>query len=138
MPKITPEVVISNMDRSMAFYTSLGFVQDQVGIVDDKGSQWYSLVLGDATVWLLREDTVDGFRSDTQRGYGVHLYLTVDDVDGLYAQLKASDAKIVREIETLWYGLREFIVADPDGYLWTINMPVDEPAQEAVDGNNPA
>jgi uncharacterized glyoxalase superfamily protein PhnB len=138
MPKITPEVVISNMDRSMAFYTSLGFVQDQVGIVDDKGSQWYSLVLGEATVWLLREDTVDGFRSDTQRGYGMRLYLTVDDVDGLYDQLKASDTKIVREIETLWYGLREFIVADPDGYLWTINMPVDEPAQEAVDGNNPA
>ena len=138
MPKIIPEVVISNMDRSMAFYTSLGFVQDQVGIVDDKGSQWYSLVMGDATVWILREDAMDGFQTDTPRGHGVHLYLTVDDVDGLYAQLKASGAKIVHEIATQWYGLREFIVADPDGYLWTINMPVDEPAKEAVDGNNPA
>ena len=27
MPKIIPELVISNMDRSMAFYTSLGFVR---------------------------------------------------------------------------------------------------------------
>jgi uncharacterized glyoxalase superfamily protein PhnB len=138
MPKIIPEIAISDMDRSMAFYTSLGFVQDQVGIVDDKGSQWYSLIMGDATVWLLREDTLEGFRTDLPRGHGTHLYLTVDDVDGLYAQLKAGGAKIEREIETQWYGLREFIIADPDGYLWTINMPIDEPAQDAVDGQNPA
>ena len=136
MPKIIPEVVISDMDRSMAFYTSLGFVQDQVGIVDDKGTQWYSLVMGEARVWLLREDTVEGFDTSKPRGQGVHLYLTVDDVDGLYNKLKASDAKIVREIETQWYGLREFIVADPDGYTWTINMPMDARAQEALDGQD--
>jgi len=136
MPKIIPEVVISDMDRSMAFYTSLGFVQDQVGVVDDKGSQWYSLAMGEARVWLLREDTVEGFQSNTPRGYGVHLYLTVDEVDDLYNKLKTGDAKIVREIETQWYGLREFIVADPDGYTWTINMPVDARAQEALDGQD--
>ena len=33
---------------------------------------------------------------------------------------------IIKEIETLWYGLREFKVKDPDGYVWTINTPVSE------------
>ena len=137
MPKIIPEVVVSDMDRSMEFYTSLGFVQDNEGIVDEKGSQWYSLAMGDATVWLLREDTVAGFDAGIQRGHGVHLYLSVDDVDSLYEKLKAGGrANIVRELETLWYGLREFLVADPDGYVWTINMPVSERAADAVDGQD--
>jgi predicted enzyme related to lactoylglutathione lyase len=122
------------MERSMTFYTSLGFVQDQAGVVDEKGTQWYSLMMGEARVWVLRADTVEGFQGSTPRGYGVHLYLTVDDVDGLYDKLKASGATIVREIETQYYGLREFIVADPDGYTWTINMPVNARAQEALDG----
>ena len=138
MPKIIPELVVAHMANSMAFYNTLGFVQDNEGVVDENGSQWYSLAMGDATVWLLREDTVEGFEGGAMRGVGVHLYLSVDDVDGLYEKLKAGGAmmNIVKEIETLWYGLREFKIADPDGYIWTINMPVNEQAADAVDGQN--
>ncbi|MEO8286957.1 MAG: VOC family protein [Chloroflexota bacterium] len=138
MAKIIPELVVAHMAKSMEFYTTLGFVQDNEGIVDDKGSQWYSLAMGDTTVWLLREDTVEGFDRGLQRGYGIHLYLTVSDVDLLYSTLQTSGARmnIVQEIETQWYGLREFRVADPDGYVWTINMPVDAQATDAVDGIN--
>ena len=135
MPKVIPELVVSNTEGSREFYTMLGFVQDNEGILDDKGQQWYSLAMGDATVWLLREDTVEGYDTSLQRGPGVHLYLSVDDVDSLYEKLQGK-ANIVKEIETQWYGLREFKVEDPDGYIWTINMPVSEEAKDAVDGQN--
>lgn len=135
MPKIIPELVVSNIEGSKEFYTTLGFAQDMVGIVDDKGSQWYSMAMGDATVWLLRADVAGGYDINVNHGSGIHLFLGVDDVDGLYEQLKGS-ANIVKEIETQWYGMREFGLADPDGYLWTINMPVDEPAKDAVDGQD--
>jgi uncharacterized glyoxalase superfamily protein PhnB len=138
MAKIIPELIVAHMASSVEFYTTLGFVQDNEGIVDDKGSQWYSLAMGDAAVWLLREDTVQGFDRALQRGYGIHLYLTVADVDLLYGTLQTSGARmnIVQEIETAWYGLRQFRVADPDGYVWTISMPVDAQATDAVDGSN--
>ena len=62
MPKITPELVVSNLAQSMQFYEALGFVKDNEGIVDENGSQWNSLALGDAHLWLLRQDvtTQDG------------------------------------------------------------------------------
>jgi lactoylglutathione lyase len=132
MPRVIPELVVSNTEASREFYTMLGFVQDQEGILDDKGQQWYSLAMGDATVWLLREDTVEGYDASLQRGPGVHLYLSVDDVDALYEKLQGK-ANITKEIETAWYGLRQFNVADPDGYTWTINMPVTEQAKAATD-----
>jgi len=40
MAKIVPELVVSNMARSMEFYNTLGFTQDNEGIIDDNGSQW--------------------------------------------------------------------------------------------------
>jgi uncharacterized glyoxalase superfamily protein PhnB len=132
MPRVIPELVVSNTEASREFYMMLGFAQDAEGILDDKGQQWYSLAMGEATVWLLREDTVEGYDASLQRGPGVHLYLSVDDVDALYEKLHGK-VNITKEIETEWYGLRQFSLADPDGYVWTINTPVDEQAKVASD-----
>ena len=125
MAKVVPEIAVSDMQRSLEFYSSLGFVKDDEGIIDDKGSQWYSLALGDAALWLIREDVLEDLDPDEERGNGVNIYLSVDDVDAIYEKLKP-DAMIVKDIETLWYGLRQFSVSDPDGYLLTINTPVPQ------------
>jgi len=131
MPRVIPELVVSDTEVSRDFYTMLGFVQDMEGILDDKGQQWYSLAMGDAAVWVIREDTIEGFDPSLQRGPGVHLFLSVDDVDALYEKMQGK-ANITKEIETQWYGLREFKLADPDGYIWIINMPVREQAKDAT------
>ena len=134
MTKIVPELVVSNMARSMEFYNTLGFTQDNEGIVDDNGSQWYSLVLGDFHVWLLREDVAEDLQKGVQRGNGINLYLSVDDVDAMYEGVKEAGLQpnIVTEIETLWYGLRQFRLADPDGYIWTLNSPVEQEAADSL------
>ena len=134
MPRITPELVVSNLAQSMQFYEALGFVKDNEGIVDENGSQWNSLALGDAHLWLLRQDVDNSIQEGAPRGNGVHLYLSVDDVDALYEEVKTKGLQmnIVQEIETLWYGLREFKMADPDGYVWTLNSPVSEAASESM------
>ena len=123
MAKVVPEIAVSDIERSLEFYSSLGFVKDNEGIIDDKGSQWYSLALGDAALWLIREDIVEDLDPDEERGNGVTIYVSVDDVDAVYDKLKP-EAMIVKDIETMWYGLRQFSVSDPDGYLLTINMEV--------------
>ena len=125
MAKVVPEIAVSDIERSLEFYSSLGFVKDNEGIIDDKGSQWYSLALGDAALWLIREDIVEDLDPDEERGNGVTIYVSVDDVDAVYEKLKP-EAMIVKDIETMWYGLRQFSVTDPDGYLLTINTPVPE------------
>ncbi len=90
--------------------------------------------MNDAHVWLLREDAAGDFEQGVERGNGVHLYLSVDDVDTMYESVKAAGLQpnIVKEIETLWYGLREFKVADPDGYIWTLNTPVEQEAAKSM------
>ena len=138
MAKITPELIVSNIETSLTFYNGLGFEKDNTGIVDERGSQWYGLSNGDADLQLLREDTVEGFDSAAARGTGVWLYLSVNDIDALYESLGKNPrgGTITGEIETMWYGQREFKITDPDGYVWTLTMPVSDVPSDATDGQS--
>ena len=49
-------------------------------------------------------------------GASVSFYIEVDDVETLYETLK-SKTSIHKELDTTWYGAKEFYVKDPDGYI---------------------
>lgn len=127
MSRISPEIAVTDIEKSLAFYGAFGFEKDNTGIIDDKGSQWYSMALGDGALQLIRADIVEGAWPGGARGSGVNIYIAVDDVDAIYDHVKASEyrSNITSEIETAWYGLRQFSMTDPDGYLLTISTPVD-------------
>ncbi len=40
MDKIIPEIGVSDMERSLDFYSKLGFTKNMEGTTDDKGLQW--------------------------------------------------------------------------------------------------
>jgi uncharacterized glyoxalase superfamily protein PhnB len=46
------------------------------------------------------------------------LFIEVDEVDALHDRLE-SNVKIVMPIVTKFYGMREFAIEDPDGYIIT-------------------
>ncbi len=57
-------------------------------------------------------------------GRGINLQIEVADVEALYADLRRSSLGVVIPLEDRWYrqglmdsGNRQFVVADPDGYL---------------------
>lgn len=136
MAKIILEIAVSDMKQSLEFYNALGFTKGSDGVIDDKGSQWSSLLMGDAELWITREDIVQDFDPDEERGNGVNIYLTVDNVDATYEKIEMN-ATIVKDIETMYYGLRQFSVVDPDGYLLTINMQVPSAeSSESVHAEN--
>lgn len=134
MAKIVTEIAVANMEQSLKFYEMLGFVKDNEGIVDEQGSQWNSLALGDTGLWHIREDIAGDLQKGAPRGNGVNIYVTVDDVDAVHERVRTGGLQmnIIRDIETAWYGLRQFSIADPDGYLLTINTPVAQ--EEGAEG----
>ncbi len=54
-------------------------------------------------------------------------YVVTGRVDELYAQVKDSGAKIIRELADQDYGNREFAIADPEGNLWSFGPYRGEP-----------
>jgi uncharacterized glyoxalase superfamily protein PhnB len=136
MAKVIPEIAVSDMEQALQFYNTLGFEKDAEGIVDEKGSQWYSLSMGDAAIWLIRQDIVEGMQPGEALGNGVNIYVSVDSSDSVYDSAKTAGLQpnIVKDIETMWYGQRHFSITDPDGYLLTITS--DAPVEEGAGGGD--
>ena len=50
------------------------------------------------------------------QGASVLFYIEVENIDELYAQL-TKQVEITKELETTWYGMREFYIKDCNGYM---------------------
>jgi uncharacterized glyoxalase superfamily protein PhnB len=63
-----------------------------------------------------------GFKSPDEMG-GMETrsaYIVVADADAVYARAQAAGGKIVRPIQNMDYGSREFTVKDPEGNSWSV------------------
>jgi uncharacterized glyoxalase superfamily protein PhnB len=133
MDRVIPELGVSNMERSIEFYSKLGFEKTMDGTADDNGLQWCQMDYGHSKLWLQRQDVDPDFTGGAPVGNGVTICLRVDDVDATYDAISKAGYQIhiTQELETMWYGLREFKLADPDGYTWTFYTPTDEAGESA-------
>jgi uncharacterized glyoxalase superfamily protein PhnB len=52
-------------------------------------------------------------------GSTVSLYIAVEDPDAHHARATAAGADVVRALEDMPYGSREYSVRDPEGNLWS-------------------
>ena len=124
-PRLVPELDVSDLEASLAFYTSVcGFA-----IRYDRPEERFVYLARDGAELMLQEADGPGRRFRTAPleqpfGRGVNLQIEVDDIDAMYERSIAAGCSMVIPIEDTWYrttdgitGNRQFVVADPDGYL---------------------
>jgi lactoylglutathione lyase len=119
--KLTPNLLVANVERSLAFYVdTLGFERGMT-VPDASPFVFASVTGGPVEIFLNDAATaVKEYPAFNDRPIGATgtLYIEVEGVDALHDQLK-STVKIVMPIATQFYGMREFAIADPDGYVLT-------------------
>jgi catechol 2,3-dioxygenase-like lactoylglutathione lyase family enzyme len=103
--QLVVEIFVRDAWQSKTFYRQLGF-----DVLVDRGS---FVVLG----WEGHELFLDE-RSDLKRPeYPVaNVRVMVRDVDCYWARAQKMGAQVVEPIADRHYGLRDFTIADPDGY----------------------
>ncbi|MBP2651030.1 MAG: aldoketomutase [Firmicutes bacterium] len=119
---LIPELSVSDIDNSISFYVDiLGFnieyQREEVGFA--------FLVLGNVQIMIEKNnDTWTTGKLSYPYGRGINLQIEVDDISLLLGRLKNEKYPIFVEPEDHWYrinneyyGVREFLVLDPDGYL---------------------
>lgn len=123
---VTPNLVVQDIDRSTAFYRDvLGFKIKTT--VPAKAPFVFVMLDRDGVPVFLNtpEAAAHDIPQVTARGFGgtATLFFTVDAVDALHAVV-APHAKVVMELKTQFYGMREFAVEDPDGHILTFAQKV--------------
>lgn len=101
--------------QTAKFYRQLGFV------IDREEPNHVSVVL--KSFWIDfhpqdKEDKPDFQREATlgPKGAGLFLYISIDDVDRFYKEVKDKGLSPSNEPRDWPWGNREFVIRDPDGY----------------------
>ena len=121
--KIIPELSVSNLEKSLAFYQLVGFKIEY----ERPENRFVFLSLGEIQFMLQeisKDDKWDIAPLIYPFGNGINFQLEVENVDKIYEILKENNYDITFEMEENWYrqdnrllGNKEFLVQDPDGYL---------------------
>lgn len=124
-PALVPELDVSDLVRSLSVYRHVfGFHL----LFSRPNEAFANLAIGDAHL-MLQEAEGPGRRFRTAPlyppyGRGVNLQIAVPDVTACHRRVEDAGLPIVVAVEDRWYrqddverGQRQFVVADPDGYL---------------------
>lgn len=119
--KLTPNLVVSDVSRSIAFYRDvLGMTLTRT-VPDDGPFVFASLECGSVEIFLNAMDAAAAeYPAFKERPIGGTLtqFIEVTGVRAFYDSL-AGKVTIVFPLEKKWYGVTEFAIADPDGYIIT-------------------
>jgi uncharacterized glyoxalase superfamily protein PhnB len=132
--KITPNLIVSSVERSLAFYTDvLGFARGMT-VPEQPPLVFASVTSGAVEIFFNDRSTVT--RESPQMaglafGGGNTMFIEVESIDALHDRLNGGvkpQVTIVMPIHTQWYGMREFAITDPDGYVITFAQRVNASA----------
>ena len=124
-PPLVPELDVSDLDRSLAVYMDVLGFSCHVSRPEER----FAYLVREGVHLMLEEAAGPGRRFHTAPlehpfGRGMNLQIEVSDVDTLYASVQQAGLSVVIPLEERWYrqdqtesGNRQFVVADPDGYL---------------------
>ena len=121
--KNIPELSVTDLNKSLNFYKTIGFNIEY----ERPENKFVFISYGDIQFMLQEISNNDKWQIAPLSypfGNGINFQLEVINVTQIYNNLKANNYKIAFEIEENWYrqnnkllGNKEFLVQDPDGYL---------------------
>ena len=126
MNRLIPEFDVADLDRSLSFF------RDVVGceVLYERPEERFVFLNLEGAQFMLEEAAGPGRRFhpaplEHPFGRGLNVQLQVSDVDGLYQRCLTTGLPIIIPMEEKWYrkdevelGNRQFVIADPDGYLF--------------------
>ena len=126
--KLTPNLVVDNIDRSLQFYERvLGFTR-ALHVPEEPPFVFASVTSGPLEIFLndrtaVAKEHPEHAAKMTASG-GNQMFIEMPSgIDDLWASVK-DRAPVIMPIVTQWYGMREFAIADPDGYVIVIAQRV--------------
>jgi catechol 2,3-dioxygenase-like lactoylglutathione lyase family enzyme len=100
------EIMVQDIERSLAVYTALGFK------IERRDGDFVELSWDDHRLFLDQRGDLPAF-DGASRG---NVRIMTTDVDGVWAKVQSLAIRVEREIADRYYGLRDFTVLDPDGF----------------------
>ncbi len=117
--RVVPMIHVPDVRAAAEWYVStIGFRIRGTNEPDGK-MDWAALTFGSTEIMLSA-----GGRPSVAYRREVDLYIQTDDVDGTFNRLKGR-VEVVEPLNDTFYGMREFIIRDPNRFWITFGQPTE-------------
>jgi len=119
--KLTPNLLVASVENSLAFYEGvLGFAR---GTTVPEQSPFVFAAVASGPVEIFFNDRATVTKESPAMGSlaiggGNTMFIELTGIDAFHDHIK-DRVKVLMPLVTQWYGMREFAIADPDGYVIT-------------------
>jgi uncharacterized glyoxalase superfamily protein PhnB len=120
MESLSPNIFVSNMQETIAFYKMLGF---QVTMsVPDNGEDlvWVMMVNGSVTIMFQTYESLGESLPEISRkdGGSLLLYINLKGIRSFFESIK-DKVKVLSGLDVTFYGATEFSILDNNNYVLT-------------------
>jgi catechol 2,3-dioxygenase-like lactoylglutathione lyase family enzyme len=124
---VTPFFIVDNLSTTLEFYQSkLGFnVLHKGG--DGHGNDFWAIIARDQVMLMFKHITPEVHPQPNRSRHewaAWDAYIFTSDPDSLYAEFRAKDVPMHRELANTSDGLRAFEIIDSNGYVLCFGSPV--------------
>jgi uncharacterized glyoxalase superfamily protein PhnB len=120
--KLTPNLVVRDVTASLNFYRNVLGFERAISVPDEPPYVFAAASGGNVEIFFNDQKAVaEEYPVLAAKISGSFtMYLEVDDLNAVLANVKKHRAKISMPVKDQFYGMREFAFEDPDGYTITI------------------
>lgn len=120
MESLSPNIFVSNMAETIAFYNMLGF--ETTMSVPETGEDfvWAMMVNGSVTFMFQTFESLANDLPEISRTNGASqlLYINLKNINAFFEEIK-DKVKVLKGLETTFYGATEFSILDNNNFVLT-------------------
>lgn len=126
LESLTPNIIVDDVNQAVDYYAEkLGF--NLIASVPEKGTYNWAMVQRDGVSLMFQslesiQDDMPSLKIDSKGSLGT-FFIRMKGIDELYNQVKEK-VEIAHTMRTTFYGMKEFVVRDLNGYFLAFAEPV--------------
>jgi uncharacterized glyoxalase superfamily protein PhnB len=120
--KLTPNLVVRNVEGSLKFYREILGLEKAISVPDESPYVFAAVSNGAVEIFFNDQKTVAAELPSLAAtiGASLTLYMEVDSLQTVFERVLKAGAKICMPVTEQFYGMKEFAFEDGDGYTITI------------------
>lgn len=120
--KLTPNLVVRNVEASLKFYREILGLEPAMTVPDASPYVFAAVSNGAVEIFFNDQKTVAAEypKLAATIGASLTLYMEVDSLQSVLDRVQKAGAKISMPVTDQFYGMKEFAFEDGDGYTITI------------------
>jgi len=118
--KVAPMFLVDDVNKAVEWYENVLGAKLEASFPENPPFKWASMLLDDIEIMFSQKKSAQEWYSKNvivaERASNFIAYIYVKDTNILYNRIK-DKVKVVMESIDQWYGIREFAIQDPFGFI---------------------